>query len=254
MRNQIPARSRGRFAARLAAATLVASSVALASAVAMAVACTTDAECADGDACNGIETCNTSTMMCEPGLPLPDGDGDGACDAADNCPADANPDQQDTDGDGAGDTCDDTDASLSITKITLRRNTGGQGDKSSVKAKGFFVTTPPGDVFTSAGGFRVRVRDGIGLDVSRTFASGDCVVVGGKTKCKTADRALRASFKPLSDTPTVIQFSLVLKRLGLTGPFTGPVSLDLAQANGTDRNGQITDCLLKLLGLACRQF
>jgi hypothetical protein len=35
-----------------------------------------------------------------------DTDGDGVCDAEDNCPADPNPNQEDTDGDGTGDACD----------------------------------------------------------------------------------------------------------------------------------------------------
>lgn len=40
------------------------------------------------------------------GAPLPDGDGDGICDAADNCPAVSNPTQADGDLDGVGDACD----------------------------------------------------------------------------------------------------------------------------------------------------
>jgi len=42
-------------------------------------------------------------------LSPPDGDLDGVSDAEDNCPLDANADQQDYDNDGAGDACDDDD-------------------------------------------------------------------------------------------------------------------------------------------------
>jgi len=41
---------------------------------------------------------------------LPDADGDGVADAADNCPATANADQADGDGDGVGDACDNCPA------------------------------------------------------------------------------------------------------------------------------------------------
>lgn len=36
------------------------------------VACTSDAECDDGLFCNGMETCNLGTMLCDPGTPEPD--------------------------------------------------------------------------------------------------------------------------------------------------------------------------------------
>lgn len=38
-------------------------------------------------------------------LPCSDADGDGVCDAVDNCPSVSNPDQADSDGDGSGDAC-----------------------------------------------------------------------------------------------------------------------------------------------------
>lgn len=35
-----------------------------------ALACTTDPECDDGLACNGVETCNLGTLLCESGTPV----------------------------------------------------------------------------------------------------------------------------------------------------------------------------------------
>jgi hypothetical protein len=256
MRNEIARRLIGRGGARLVAGAVLLCSLLVIAAVSVAIACTTDAQCDDGDACNGVETCNTSTMMCAPGVPAgPDADGDGICDAGDNCPTVANPSQANLDGDALGDACDDADATLSVTKITLRRNNGGQGDKSAAKGKGFFVTSPPGDTFDGAAGFQIRIRDGIGLDVTRGFSAAECVAAGTKVKCKSTDKSRKASLKGLAATPQVIQFSYVFKRLGLSGPFNGPVSVTLTQ-NGSaiDRAGDATDCLIKLLGLACREF
>ena len=45
-----------------------------------------------------------------PTAPLPDTDGDGVPDCADNCPTVANPGQEDQDGDGVGDACDNCPA------------------------------------------------------------------------------------------------------------------------------------------------
>lgn len=182
-------------------------------------------------------------------------DGDGTCDADDNCPDAANPDQADLDGDDLGDVCDALDAELDVTKIRLRRNASTNGDKSSVKGQGFFFTAPPVDVFDPLAGFAVRVQDGIGLDLTRTFAGASCLAVGTKTKCKSADRSLQAIFRPLPSSPQVVQFALVLKRLGLAGPFNGPVSVTVTQTGtAIDRAGSVTDCVLKITGLACRQF
>jgi hypothetical protein len=51
--------------------------------------CTSDAFCDDGNACNGIETCNTTTGVCVAGTPLNCDDGnvctDDSCDPASGC-------------------------------------------------------------------------------------------------------------------------------------------------------------------------
>jgi hypothetical protein len=44
--------------------------------------------------------------VADPGARGPDADGDRVSDQQDNCPEQANPDQQDVDGDGRGDRCD----------------------------------------------------------------------------------------------------------------------------------------------------
>lgn len=195
-----------------------------------AMACIDDPECDDGDACTGVETCQAGT--CQPGTPLPDLDEDGDCDLT-----------------------DEADAVLTITKIRLRRNSATRGDKSSIRAIGFFVTDPPTDTFDPGAGFSVHVEDGIGLDVTRSFSAAECSTSGSKTKCKSADRSLQAFWKPLSGTPQVFQFNLVLRRMGLPGPFNGPVQLTVTQAGtDVDRHGVVTDCVLKITGLACRQF
>ena len=56
-------------------------------------------QCDDGPE-NGAIACCTSTCL------RLDDDGDGVCDASDNCPSVYNPSQADLDGDGSGDECD----------------------------------------------------------------------------------------------------------------------------------------------------
>ena len=62
---------------------------------------------------------------------LPDGDGDGIPDQSDNCPASANPLQQDTDGDGLGNACD------SPPTFRMSLSNGGTGTGILLSGTGF---------------------------------------------------------------------------------------------------------------------
>jgi len=61
-----------------------------------------DVSCDDGDPCT-VDTCDPNVGCMH--STAADSDGDGICDAQDNCPDVPNPDQKDSNGDGVGDAC-----------------------------------------------------------------------------------------------------------------------------------------------------
>ncbi len=149
-----------------------------------------------------------------------------------------------------------TAAELSLTKIRLRQNSSGQGDNSVLRMSAFFVTNPPSDVFDASNGVTVRVQDAIALDDSVTWTPADCVTAGGKTKCLAGGaKYVFLQAKPLNGIPSAIAISMKVRKLGLKGPFDGPVTVTLTETgSGVDRVGIITDCVLRVSGLACRAF
>jgi hypothetical protein len=58
------------------------------------------------DACDVAETCTGADATCPADVLVPDTDGDGFCDAIDDCPNAFDPAQTDSDNDGVGDACD----------------------------------------------------------------------------------------------------------------------------------------------------
>lgn len=184
-----------------------------------------------------------------------DGDGDGVCDALDNCPAVPNPDQADLDGDLAGDTCDDHDAELNVLKLQLKGDSSDANDNSAVKLKADFLTTPPADPVSAVGGLAIRVRDGIAFDATYTWAAGECLQsVPTKMRCTSADRRFKATFKALGATPQVYRMSATMKRVGIVAPFSGPVIVTVSQDAAIDRAGTIVDCRFEGTKLTCKEF
>jgi len=184
-----------------------------------------------------------------------DGDGDGVCDDLDNCPAVANPSQSDLDGDRAGDACDDTDTALNVTVLQIKRDTSAANDNSAVKVKGDFIITPPNDRVLAANGLRLHVVDAVALDATYTWNQGECgLVSSGKLLCISLDRRFKASFKPLKATPTVYRFVITVKRVGLNGAFSGPVTVTVSQDLDIDRVDTVVDCRLESTKLTCKEF
>ena len=197
------------------------------------------------------------TLATAPALACPgDTDGDGFCDAIDNCPSIANPTQSNLDGDLDGDACDDTDTELNVTVLQLKRDTSVSGDNSAVKVKGDFIIAPPGDVVAANEGIRLRIQDGLGLDVTYDWAGWECAVLpGNKVLCITVDHAFKLTFKPLKATPTVYRFVGTVKRVGLAGPFSGPVTVTISQVHdAVDRVDTVVDCRLSSSKLTCKEF
>jgi hypothetical protein len=79
-------------------------------------------DCGDGDPCT-IDRCAAGACT---HAAAPDTDGDGLCDAIDNCPGVANPGQENADADGEGNVCDT--CPLTANPGQADRDADGQGD------------------------------------------------------------------------------------------------------------------------------
>src|SRR5262245_16394589 len=138
-----------------------------------------------------------------------DTDGDGVCDAIDNCPLIANADQADLDGDTIGDVCDDNDAELNPTRLELKRDASPTNDSSLYRIRGDFLTTPPIDTPTVAAGLRISLKDALGTSASSSWSPGDmppprCTTASsGKITCISADRNGKLSLVPVKAKPAV---------------------------------------------------
>jgi len=181
-----------------------------------------------------------------------DGDGDGVCDALDNCPAVANAGQSDIDGDLAGDACDDADAALALAVLQIKSDTSTASDNGSVKVKGTFGVAPPNDVLFAANGLRLRVQ-ALGLDATYTWGQAQCgMVASGKWLCLSLDRRFKTTLKALKAVPTTYRFTLTVKRVALIGPFDGPVTATISQDYDIDRTGTIGNCRVGSTKLTCK--
>lgn len=182
-----------------------------------------------------------------------DGDGDTVCDADDNCPAVANPDQADLDGEGTGDACDEDDAELDLRRARVR---SGKNQKGEILVKGE-VTVAPLSGFQPALGFEVQIVDALALDRTFAFTAADCSSLqSGRITCKSADGRWTARFDPLRAKPGQVRFALRFQSLTLTEPFAPALLVRLTSdpataVLGVDRIGSIDTCRVTTKAMLC---
>jgi hypothetical protein len=182
-----------------------------------------------------------------------DGDGDGVCDAIDNCPDVANSNQSDIDGDSAGDACDAADAALTIRSLQLKADTSAAAENGSVKVKGTFTVAPPGDILFAASGLALRVQDGLGFDATYAWNQGDCGMVAlHQWVCLATARGMKGTMKASRSAPNTYRYTLTVKRLALNAPFGGPATATISQDYDIDRVGTIASCKAAPTKLTCK--
>jgi hypothetical protein len=254
----------------------------VASAPPACVACTADADCDDGLACNGAETCNLGTEMCESGTPVVCDDGndctaDACAEPAGSCVAPPEPDGTSCDDgitcsipdscqsgvcDGGGtdananDVCDEDEVGpLAVQQVVIKAQRAGAGN-GKVIAKASFVTAPPGDTLDASGPITLRAEDLMTVDVQYTWPVGECTLRGpaGRQKvvCKSADRKSKATFKPDRQVTNGFKLKAKLGNLAIDPPFAGPAVLTLTYGPGTVRSGSIAACVAKPTSLKCK--
>ena len=186
-----------------------------------------------------------------------DSDGDGTCDALDNCPAVPNPGQANLDGDGLGDACDDNDAELNVTRLEFKHDSSrSANDVSLYRVKGDILLGSSETPLSSASGMAVHVQDSLITDLTRTWTSGECITsVSGNIRCISADKTAKLLVTKIR-SPRVYKYAIKVKRVALPEDqaFFPPIAVTLSTGDTIDRVGSILDCRASNSGMFCREY
>lgn len=151
-----------------------------------------------------------------------DADGDGVCDADDDCPAVADPAQTDTDGDDLGDACDPcTGVAVDKPKLTIAKLAAPAGDEALAFATRLTLGSPAVPALDPVTkGLRLLVESAVGtvLDVTVPPGAFDLQTkTGWKEKAgvfKYSNRSggllgiVAAAVKPFSKNPAVVKVTV----------------------------------------------
>jgi Right handed beta helix region len=133
--------------------------------------------------------------------------------------------------------------------VTQVRVADGGVNNGLVRLKGDFVTPP---AFATPPPITLRVQDSLTLDVTHVYAS--CTTVGARIRCSDSVGGMfRARFGPISSNPSVYRFKASFKKITVTAPFAGPVTVTLAHDSLVVRTDMINSCRATNTGLACRE-
>jgi len=155
---------------------------------------------------------------------VPDRDGDGIPDGADNCASVANADQIDGDGDGEGDACD----RLTLERAMLDYDEGSGALDSRIKLNG--ILRPSSSLQPSNDSFALIVRAGNTVTHSASVPAGGWNVAGG-------DQVLSALLRPGDGIETIdlyrqhdgtYKFRIRGRGIAMSGPRDGSLEVNIA--------------------------
>jgi len=200
--------------------------------------------CDDGIGCTTADQCSNGACA---GTSVNCGDGTQQTACGEECD-----DGNLTGGDGCSATCrEDPGYALHLVRVTLRRQPAASGN-GRIRVVGYFITHPPGDTFDASADIDIRVQDGSGHDVTRTFSPGSCRSGSRRVVCRDSGRI--AVFQGYTSAPPSQghRLRLILRHLALDSPFSGPVTATLTNGPGTSRVGALATCSQTATGLRCR--
>ena len=212
------------------------------------------------DACDVAEVCTGIDGACPIDAQRPDNDGDGVCDAIDNCPLISNPEQPDGDHDGLGDACEvcTNGAAAFSPSLKISKLTAAPGEQKLVFSGALvFQGSPPLDPIVN--GVRIVVSDGGGgtlLDLAVPGGAYDLVSKSGWLTNPEGTRFAFKSQKPIDGMlanvkltkqaahPSVVKFvingkDVSVPRMSVQLPLSATVILDAPIAT-TGLCGQAT--------------